>query len=244
MNGDKATPTAVAKSRPRKTTKARSPVQSVPEQSDPVQPDLVGSSPVRSVPVQSAEVADVESKVAAVAEPAPEVAARDSNAEKIAPTGVTAAIVEKSEEGVNMDKQQPKSNGDKAPPASDPAEQFYQGVNAFNRDYMETVIMSANAFAMGCEALGNEWMNYAQAAVEDGMETSKALMSCKSVDEAVEINSGYATNVLNRYVTESAKLSELTVKLANGAIEPLNSGFVVAARDLTRTASSTRKSAS
>lgn len=216
MNGDKTTPVAAAKPRRSKTTTARPPAPTV-------------------------KVQDVESVDVAAVVSAPRVTAGDESAKAVRTADVTVVTVAEPEEGVNMDKQQAKSNAGKAQPTDEPAAQLYEGVATLNRDYMETVIESANAFAKGFEALGNEWMSYAQAAVEDGMATSKALMDCKSVDEAVEIQSGYVSSALDRYLAESTKLSELSVKLANDAIEPLNSGFVVAAREIAQSAATNRR---
>lgn len=216
MNGDKATPVAAAKPRRSKITAA--------------------SHPARIVKVENVKSNDV-----AAVEPAPRVTADDVSAKTFKAVDVSVAAVEEPEETVKMAKQQVKLNAGDVPPVDEPVAQSYEAVAAFNRDYMETVIESANAFAKGFEVLGSEWWNYAQVAVENGMATSKALMDCKSVDEAVEIQSGYVASALDRYLTESAKLTELSVKLTNGAIEPLNQGFVVAVRDITQPAMANRR---
>lgn len=216
MNGDKATHVAAAKPQRSMTTTAR--------------------RPAKTAKVQDAERHDV-----AVVEPTPRAAAGDVSARTVNTADVTVATVEESEEDVNMDKQQAKLNADETSPAVEPEKQLTEGVVTFNRDYMETVFRSASVFAKGCEALGNECMAYAQAMVEDGMETSKALMGCKSLDEAVEIQTGYVSGALDRYLAESAKLSELSVKLASDAIEPINSGFVVAAKEIARSTTANRR---
>jgi hypothetical protein len=215
MNVEKATRVAAAKPQLSMTTTARPPAQTV-------------------------KVRDAESDDVAAVEPTPRAAAAVS-VRTVKTADVAVATVEESEEDVNMDKQQAKLDADATPPAVEPEKQLSEGVATFNRDYMETVFRSASVFAKGCEALGNECMAYAQAVVEDGMETSKALMGCRSLDEAVEIQTGYVSGALDRYLAESAKLSELSVKLASVAIEPINSGFVVAAKGIARSTAENRR---
>ncbi|MCZ6894725.1 MAG: phasin family protein [Gammaproteobacteria bacterium] len=150
-------------------------------------------------------------------------------------TGATRAG-SKPQEINDLGMRQRQSRGDTALPASEVTTRQYDGMATYNHGYMESVLNAAGAMARGCEALGTEWMNYAKTSLEDGVATSKALMSCKSVDEVVKIHSGYVIYALDSCLAESVKLSEMSIKLANEIVEPLNSGFAVAIEELARSA--------
>ena len=54
------------------------------------------------------------------------------------------------------------------------------------------------------------------------MAGAKALVGCKTVQEAVELQGDLARKSLDQWLSESTKISELAVKVSNEAISPIN----------------------
>lgn len=167
--------------------------------------------------------------------PGDEVVAKGSDNGGGAAQADIPAVAEEPEEVVAMSKEQVKQQARKpAAPAVPTPKATFDEVNRFNRENVEAVMQVASAVARCYEELGAEWANYAKASMEEGVAASKALMGCTSVQEAIDVQTGYARTAFDHYLSESARLSEISLKIANQAFEPLNTRFNVAAEALSR----------
>ncbi len=54
------------------------------------------------------------------------------------------------------------------------------------------------------------------------MSNGKALLAVKTIQELIALQNAYAKASFNAFVAESAKLQELSVKIANEALAPLS----------------------
>ncbi|MFQ5783813.1 MAG: phasin family protein [Alphaproteobacteria bacterium] len=93
------------------------------------------------------------------------------------------------------------------------------------RENVETVVDAATAVFRCWEELGAEWMNYAKSTIEDGMSVSHALMECTTVEEAFDLQNRYVKNAVDGYLSESTKLSEISLRMASEALAPLGAAF-------------------
>jgi phasin family protein len=69
--------------------------------------------------------------------------------------------------------------------------------------------------------MGKEFMSIAQSAVEANVATAKALFGAKTVREVIELQTEFSRSRFDSLVAESAKLTELSMALANDTIEPI-----------------------
>ncbi len=92
---------------------------------------------------------------------------------------------------------------------------------AFHRGNLDAMLAAGNIVVKGFETIGREVFAYNQKAVEIGTERATALMACKSLNEAVEMQTGFARENVEAIVAEGTKLSELSVKVAKETAEPL-----------------------
>lgn len=104
----------------------------------------------------------------------------------------------------------------------------YDDFAAFQKNSMEAFVASGAILAKGLEALGREYFAFAEEAVEVNSKTAKALLTAKSLKEVVELQSGFARNAFDKSLSESGKLSEMSVRIATDAIEPVQKQFTVA----------------
>lgn len=111
------------------------------------------------------------------------------------------------------------------------SQQFYKNIDdlaSFNKDNVEAVVKSSSIFAKGYEDLSKSLMAYAQSAMDLGMATGKAMMTVKTVRELVDLQSEYAKASFDGLLAETAKLSEMSVKVTSDALEPINARVNVA----------------
>lgn len=100
--------------------------------------------------------------------------------------------------------------------------QAYGDVAAYNKENVEAVVQSGTVFAKGLETLSKAVMAYTQAQYEQGVTVAKAMMGVKTMRELVDLQSEYARTSFDAMVAEATKVSEISVKVANEAIEPLS----------------------
>lgn len=97
----------------------------------------------------------------------------------------------------------------------------YDELNALSKDNYEALIKSGTIVAKAVEGLGKEWISFTQASVEQGVAAMQALMSARTLREFVELQNDWAKKSFDAAVVETTKFSELSVKTANEAIEPI-----------------------
>ncbi len=163
-----------------------------------------------------------------------DVVAKDNgNGEAVADLPVVAREPEEdvvvSKEQSEEPAKQPAVPTLSARPAVDFAE-----LSRLNRENLEAMMGAAAAVAKCCEALGSEWINYAKASMDEGVAASQALMGCTSMEQAIDVQSGYVKSAFDQYLSESTRLSEISLRMANEAFAPLNARLGVAVEALGR----------
>ncbi len=105
--------------------------------------------------------------------------------------------------------------------ASAAALKGYDELAVMNKEGIDAFVKSGNIFAKGAEEFGKTYFAYAQAAAEQSVEATKTLMTAKTLSDVVEIQTELARTSFDKLVAEGTKLSEMSVKVTNDAIEPL-----------------------
>lgn len=106
--------------------------------------------------------------------------------------------------------------------------QGYGDFAALQKDAFDALMRSGEILAKGAEALGKEYFAFAQKTAEAGNEAAKALMAAKSVTEFVQLQSDFIRINLDKSVGEGTKLSEMSLKIASEAFEPLQKQMTAA----------------
>ena len=94
--------------------------------------------------------------------------------------------------------------------------------NTVSKKNLEAVIASVTAATKGAEALGAQAMAYSKANFESQVAAAKSLASAKSVQEVVELQTGYARSFLENYMAEFGKLTETVSTSVKDSMKPLN----------------------
>ncbi len=92
----------------------------------------------------------------------------------------------------------------------------------FGKDNLDAAFQFGAVAAKGFEAIGKELMAYNQKALEAGMERATALLGCKTVQDVVEFQTETARGNFDELVAQGTKITELSVKVANEAVEPIS----------------------
>jgi phasin family protein len=116
--------------------------------------------------------------------------------------------------------------------ASQTAFKAFEDLQKLSKENIEAYVQASTIVAKGFEQVGKAWLALTQEALEQSATAAKALLGTRSLREAVELQTEFAKTSFEKFVTESTKLSEQTVKTANEALEPINARFTVAVEKL------------
>ena len=76
-------------------------------------------------------------------------------------------------------------------------------------------------WSKGWQAIAAEMTDYTKRSFEEGTATVEKLLSAKSVEQAVEIQTGYAKRAYDDYMHQVSKLGGLYAELAKEAYKPV-----------------------
>ncbi len=91
----------------------------------------------------------------------------------------------------------------------------------FGRETFAALVQLQTAVARGLGALTAEMTGLAISGIDVAARTATDMLGVKTLSDAMEVNTGFARSSFDTLVGGSAKLSELGVKLATEASQPL-----------------------
>lgn len=98
---------------------------------------------------------------------------------------------------------------------------MYEAVN-MSRDSIETAIECSNVMASLAKDLSSETVDAANKAISDGIEASKDVFACRTLNDVFELQNRVAKQSIDGFFTQSLKMSNLMFEYVNEAIEPIN----------------------
>jgi phasin family protein len=82
--------------------------------------------------------------------------------------------------------------------------------------------------------LSQEFFGCAKIAFESVTQTAAALLAAKTLEDVVQLNTDFAKTSVESMLSNSAKLSELSVRVANEALAPLGGRIEATLAKLTK----------
>jgi phasin family protein len=107
---------------------------------------------------------------------------------------------------------------------------------AFGQGNVEALVKSSQIWVSGVQDLSKSFAAAAQASMEEGISTFKALTSVKSMKEAFDLQAAYARSTLEKTVAESGKLTDASFKLTEQAMAPITARVTVVVEKFSKAA--------
>lgn len=101
--------------------------------------------------------------------------------------------------------------------------QSFDDVSKAGKEFMDTGLKSFAALSKNLQAISVEASEYSKKAFETGSATAEKLVSAKSFDKAVEIQTDYAKQAYEGFVSQATKMGELYAEMAKDAYKPFES---------------------
>jgi phasin family protein len=106
--------------------------------------------------------------------------------------------------------------------ASVTAFKSYEDLSKFSKENVDAYVTAATTMAKGFETIGKAWVSFTQETMEASAQVAKSLLTAKTLREAVDVQTDFAKTTFDKMVSEGTKVSEISVKTANEAAEPIN----------------------
>ncbi|WP_274629173.1 phasin family protein [Arvimicrobium flavum] len=101
--------------------------------------------------------------------------------------------------------------------------QSFDDFSKYGKEFVDTGLKSYASVSKGAQAIAAEATDYSKKSFEAGSQAFEKLVSAKSLEKAIEIQSDYAKQAYEGLVAEATKLGELYADLAKEAYKPYES---------------------
>ncbi len=101
----------------------------------------------------------------------------------------------------------------------------YEEFQKTNQENYDTAVKNLEEVNKGVQAIASEVTDYTKKAIEDSSAAFEKLMGVKSVEQAIEIQTGFAKKAYDDYVSQASKIGEMYVTLAKEAYKPVETAF-------------------
>ncbi|HYP58201.1 MAG TPA: phasin family protein [Beijerinckia sp.] len=97
----------------------------------------------------------------------------------------------------------------------------FEDFQKFGKEQLEAATAAAATFAKNFQAIAAETTEYSKKSLEHGSAFFEKLLTAKSLDSAIQIQSEYAKTSYAGFVAQATKIGELYSTLAKDAFKPL-----------------------
>jgi hypothetical protein len=101
--------------------------------------------------------------------------------------------------------------------------QTYEDFSKYGKEFADTGLKSFASLSKSAQALAVEASDYTKKSFEDGSAFVEKLLSAKSFENAVEIQTDYVKQAYESFVAEATKFGELYADLARDTYKPFES---------------------
>jgi phasin family protein len=91
----------------------------------------------------------------------------------------------------------------------------------FTKSQVDAVVAASTNVVEGVESLNRELVNYTQQQLDSHVEMTRKAFGVASVRELVDLQQDFARQSVDGMLNQSAKMTELMMKMANDALQPL-----------------------
>ncbi len=118
---------------------------------------------------------------------------------------------------------------EKAKAAFEKGAKGFEEMNEMAKGNIEAMVEASRIAAKGLESLGQEMAEFGRKSFEHATSTAKTLATVKSPTEFMKLQSDFVRQSFDSFVAEASKTTEMMIKLAGDAAQPISNRVAVAA---------------
>lgn len=103
----------------------------------------------------------------------------------------------------------------------DQVRQGYTDLAAMYKGNFDAMMAAGQAMVSGVQTLNAEMLAFLQSRVKDGLATTQRLAECQSPQTAIELQLDYGKAMLQAYIDEFDKVTQLSGKVMTDTFTPL-----------------------
>ncbi len=97
---------------------------------------------------------------------------------------------------------------------------MFEDAGKAGKEVMDNGLKSFAVVTKGFQSMAAEAADYSKTNLEKGTAALEQLMASKTLEKAIEVQSGYAKDAYEAFVAQATKMSELYADLAKEAYKP------------------------
>ena len=103
-----------------------------------------------------------------------------------------------------------------------------EDIQKAGKDQLEQATAAAASVTRGFQAIAAEATDYSKRSLETTSSYLEKLMSVKSMESAIQVQSEFAKSQIEGFVAQATKMGELYKSMANQAFKPAETAFAQA----------------
>jgi hypothetical protein len=97
----------------------------------------------------------------------------------------------------------------------------FEDLQKLGQSNVDTAVKMLGEWSKGWQSIAAEMSDYTKKSFEDGTAAFEKLLSAKSIEQAVEIQAGFAKRAYDGYMHQLSKIGGLYAELAKEAYRPV-----------------------
>lgn len=97
----------------------------------------------------------------------------------------------------------------------------FEDFQKLGKDNVDVAMKQFGTVSKGWQAIATEFADYSKKSFEESSATFEKLLGAKTLESAIEIQTGYAKSAYESFVAEATKIGELYTDLAKETYKPL-----------------------
>lgn len=97
----------------------------------------------------------------------------------------------------------------------------FDDVQKYGKDNMDATMKMWGQISKGFQTIAAETADYSKKSFEEASAVLEKLLGAKSLEKAIEIQSGYVKSAYEGFVAQTTKMSELYADLAKETYKPI-----------------------
>ena len=106
---------------------------------------------------------------------------------------------------------------------------------AFGQGNMEAMVKASQIYVTGVQDISRQFAASNKTSLEEALAFTKSLMGVKSAKEAIDLQTGFTKSSIEKAVSETNKLTDASVKLAEQTIAPITARITLAVETFSKT---------
>ncbi len=101
----------------------------------------------------------------------------------------------------------------------------FEDFQTYSKQQVEAATAFVSTLSKGMQELATETAEYSKHSMTAGAEAMERLLSAKTVETAVQVQTEFAKTAYEGFVAKATKINEIVTKLASEAVKPAQHAF-------------------